>query len=534
MAITRLTDIVSVFETKWTYGDSKFEYDFEVNQDHDIQYPLLQIEPPASTIPEIYNGREEYEFEINFYNLYSQAAQDVVTLQKRWDNLQDLALEWLDMVLKYYQDSTVEAYLNDESVEIERVKEVANDRLVQIKMSFTMSGFTKCFRPVSSYPTNINGDNLVLWLKAESGVTFDIPTKKVSIWADQSGNSNNISQSISTAQPLRYGYDGANDKSYINFDGTSDYFCSGVAGSELNILPNVDPAIGDHYEFVRYGTNEIDYIGGNTTTITYIDSNNGGYEYLNNSYNCPTGLELGKVYKLEISSKINTGSFIWQISDGITTFSIDTITSQDFVTTTCYFVAKHATGCWLRVSSLDNGEIAYVNKVSVKEMESGLCPIDNESFGIFMVAKTTTNPTDDARYFGYTEGGSDKIVLGSAGDRIQFKVTDDGGNSQQVLSSATDLTTSYHITSARFNGSVGVGLLSLQYNNETEVTGAIGSYSHSGAWNDNMFTLGWILDGLAKNYLKGDIQEVIIYSKAVTDSDRDLIKNYLNNKYNIY
>ena len=175
MAITRLTDIITVFESKWTYGDVKFGYESEINQDHDAKYPLMLIQPPASVIPEIYNGREEYEFEINFYNLYSQAAQSVVTLQKRWDNLQDLANEWLDMVLKNYQDNTVEVYLNDESINIERVKEVANDRLVQIKLTFTMSAFTKCFRPVSNYPSDYS--DLVVWLKSDSGVTFDIPTR---------------------------------------------------------------------------------------------------------------------------------------------------------------------------------------------------------------------------------------------------------------------------------------------------------------------------------------------------------------------
>ena len=65
MAITRLTDIVEVFESKWVYGDVKFGYEGEVNQDHDTQYPLMLIQPPTSTMPEIYNGREEYEFEIN-------------------------------------------------------------------------------------------------------------------------------------------------------------------------------------------------------------------------------------------------------------------------------------------------------------------------------------------------------------------------------------------------------------------------------------------------------------------------------------
>jgi len=225
MAITRLTDIITVFDSKWTYGDVKFGYESEVNQDHDTKYPLMLVEPPESTIPVVYNGREEYTFEINFYNLYSQAAQSVVTLQKRWDNLQDLANEWLDMVLKNYQDVSVEAYLEDESIAIERVKEVANDRLVQIKLTFTMSAFTKCFRPVSHYPSDYS--DLKVWLKSDSGVTFDIASKRVSAWADQSGNSSNVAQATAANQPLRYGYDGINDKAYLDFDGTNDDFASG-------------------------------------------------------------------------------------------------------------------------------------------------------------------------------------------------------------------------------------------------------------------------------------------------------------------
>ena len=224
MAITRLTDIITVFDSKWTYGDVKFGYDGEVNQDHDTQYPLMLVTPPESIIPEIYNGREEYSFEINFYNLYSQAAQSVVTLQKRWDNLQDLSNEWLDLVLKNYQDVTVEAYLNDESIEIERIKDSKNDKLVRIKLIFTMSAFTKCFRPVSSYPSDFS--DLAVWLRADSGVTFNIPTKKVSAWADKSGQTNNVSQVTSSKQPLRYGYGGVNDKAYIGFDGTNDNFIS--------------------------------------------------------------------------------------------------------------------------------------------------------------------------------------------------------------------------------------------------------------------------------------------------------------------
>jgi len=215
MAITRLKDIVTVFQDKWTYGDSRFGYESEINETHNTVYPAMIIQPPESVMPDIYSGREEFEFEVNFYNLYQQAAQSAVTLQHRWDNLQDLATEWMDLVLKNFQDATVQVYLNDESIEFERVKEVANDRLVQIKLVFTMSAFTKCFRPVSNYPSDIS--DLVVWLRADSGVTFDIATQQVSAWTDYSGNSNSVAQATSASQPLRIGYDGANDKARINF-----------------------------------------------------------------------------------------------------------------------------------------------------------------------------------------------------------------------------------------------------------------------------------------------------------------------------
>ena len=240
MAITRLTDLVTVFEGKWVYGDVKFGYDGDVNQDHDTKYPLMLIQPPTSIMPVVYEGREEYEFEINFYNLYTQAAQSVVALQKRWDNLQDLANEWLDFILKNYQDSTVEAFLNDESIEIERVKDVANDKLVQIKLTFTMSGFTKCFIPTSNFPTDYT--TLHGWLSADSLVTFDIPNKRVTTVGDRSALSRgNLIQSTTNKQPTRIGYDGINDKTYLSFDGVrqtliSDANLMSEAGNDFTIF----------------------------------------------------------------------------------------------------------------------------------------------------------------------------------------------------------------------------------------------------------------------------------------------------------
>jgi len=225
MAI-RLTDIVTVMKSKWTYGDKFFGYTEEFNDNHNTQYPSILISPPSSVFPEVSlnNGWELYTFEIYFSDLYNRTAQANVSLDQRWDNLQDLANEWLDMFLKNYQDGVVTGFLEGEDVSVERVKEVANDQLIQIRMNFTWKVFSKCFRPQSVYPTDIA--NLATWLRADSGLTFDIPTKKISAWADYSGSNNNLVQATKTKQALRYTYDGANDKSRVEFNGTTDYFDS--------------------------------------------------------------------------------------------------------------------------------------------------------------------------------------------------------------------------------------------------------------------------------------------------------------------
>tara|TARA_R110000824_G_scaffold14446_1_gene61461 strand:- start:667 stop:1530 length:864 start_codon:yes stop_codon:yes gene_type:complete len=183
------------------------------------------------------------------------------------------------MVLKNYQDVTVEAYLSDESIEIERIKDTKNDKLVQIKLVFTMSAFTKCFRPVSNYPSDFS--DLVVWLRADSGATFDIPTKQVSAWADGSGNNNAVAQATSSKQPLRYGYGGANDKAYIGFNGTSDTFISNAnspIGTDFTIF-EVSKINGDTsciFSYTKVGESGI-YFGTNIRSL-YATVNDGNTE----------------------------------------------------------------------------------------------------------------------------------------------------------------------------------------------------------------------------------------------------------------
>ena len=239
MAITRLHEFIEVAETNWTYGDFLFGYEGEVNQDHNILYPLLVMTPPSSRIPDIYRGYEHYDVELQFYNSFTKAAKDAVTLQQRWDNLQDLALEWLDRVLINYSGGIItspqttnptptQVYIDKETLVIDRDKDSKNDRLIKLTMSFDMRMFTKCFTKTGklAYPDNFEG--LVQWLRADSGVTWDIPTKQVTTWKDYSPivapatSTRDFTQASSSKKPLRYNYDGAEDKTRIQSDGSDD------------------------------------------------------------------------------------------------------------------------------------------------------------------------------------------------------------------------------------------------------------------------------------------------------------------------
>lgn len=76
--------------------------------------------------------------------------------------------------------------------------------------------------------------NLVLWLKADAGVTKD-GSNYVSSWADQSGNNNHAVQATGSAQPLWV--DGVlNNNPVVRFDGINDYLHSAIRlGTTSNI-----------------------------------------------------------------------------------------------------------------------------------------------------------------------------------------------------------------------------------------------------------------------------------------------------------
>ena len=295
MAIVRLTDVVAIMKDKWTYGDKFFGYTEEFNDNHKTQYPSLLITPPNSAYPEVTprNGWEEYSFEVYFSDLYNRTQQQNESIEQRWDNLQDLANEWLDLFLKHYMGTqahkTTISYLMDGSLTIERKKEVANDQLLQLKMNFGFRIFSKCFAPVSNYPNQISG--LSSWLRADSNVTFSIPTKKVSAIGDGSGT-NGVAQADKELQPLRYTYGGGTlDKTMFTFNSDSlvsdnNFTTDGTTAQEFTIfevskINAVSQSVFGYFEFstgayIEMGLNSTGHYAGSVSDGTTLLTKSAG------------------------------------------------------------------------------------------------------------------------------------------------------------------------------------------------------------------------------------------------------------------
>ena len=93
------------------------------------------------------------------------------------------------------------------------------------------------------------GTTLKLWLRSDLGITL---ATGVSAWADQSGNGNNVSQSVTANQPLYNPTGGPNGKPSITCDGVSRLLLSNSTGvvargndrTAVCLVQDAAPAIG--------------------------------------------------------------------------------------------------------------------------------------------------------------------------------------------------------------------------------------------------------------------------------------------------
>ena len=525
MSIIRLTDIVTTMKSKWTYGDKFFGYTDEFNDNHDTQYPSLLITPPDSVYPEASpkNGWEDYSFEVYFSDLYNRTDQQNESIEQRWDNLQDLANEWLDMFLKSYigiqAGKTTLSYLTDGSLTIERKKEVANDQMLQLKMNFGYRIFSKCFAPVSNYPNEIN--RLITWIRADSNVTFSIPTKKVSVVGDGSGHGNGVTQSTSSLQPLRYTYGGgALDKTMFTFDtdflvSDNNFTTGGGTGQDFSIfevskINAVNDAVFGYYGFKTgnlivngdFATDLVGWFIGSsdaTHTVTWTASGARFQSGVVNPFfqffqNVLTAL---KTYQITCDVAYSAGSGELKCNTG----GVDTPALIEGSNT--LYSTPTASGIFMFLAHTANVD-ATISNVSVREIG----------------------------------GPSIEMGTNSAGN---YEVSVSDGTTVLTQNTGTVNTNDYHIGAIKKSGDT-IDFYYYDSLNSIVSTYTDAAFDLSKSFEDEKFRIGGTIDSdglippalINARYLDGNFQEFVVWDRKLTDGETAKVLDYLNKKYNIY
>ena len=243
MAFKRLRELRDRFEQQWINGGFIFGYENEVNENHNNDYPLLVVLPPTSELPETEgSSKEDYTFECLIVKPYFQnhtGSLDVVL-----SLLEQEALTWLQRVLDSY--TSKEVILSPNSISVEREKELYNDKLIQVRRTFTLNAFSHHFSHYDD--SSITALSPSVWLRSDLGVKTQMfgGNEVVTRWKDQSGNSNDFIQATSTKQPSYEYEDTTNGYPYLNFDGTDD-FMKCVNNSIDGTTDSLDRAISIFY-----------------------------------------------------------------------------------------------------------------------------------------------------------------------------------------------------------------------------------------------------------------------------------------------
>ena len=208
MAFNKLRQLKLKFESNWLNGDFIFGYENEINENHNNEYPLLLVLPPTSEIPSTDDSmQEEYTFECLIvtplrHGFYKRLENDFSLLEQE-------GLVWLQRVLDSY--SGKEVILSPDSISVEREKELYNDKLIQIRLTFTLNCFSKNFTQIDNL--TISDLSPKVWLRSDLGVKTTITgdnfqNELVNKWIDQSGNGNHFEQTSEDLMPT-YEYDNA-------------------------------------------------------------------------------------------------------------------------------------------------------------------------------------------------------------------------------------------------------------------------------------------------------------------------------------
>ena len=358
MAFKRLRELRDRFEQQWINGGFIFGYENEINENHNNDYPLLLVLPPTSELPATEgDSKEDYTFECLIVKPYHQnqtGSLDVVL-----SLLEQEALTWLQRVLDSYTNK--EVILSPNSISVEREKELYNDKLIQVRLTFTLNAFSHHFSHYDE--SSITALSPSIWLRSDLGVKTQMfgGNEVVTRWKDQSGNSNDFIQATSTKQASYEYEDTTNGYPYLNFDGTDD-FMQCVNNSIDGTSDSLDRAISMFY---IAKTN-----AATAGSLISLNASNAAFP------------------QIDINARVNNGESNWNnyLLDSQDDVSSHTYTTDVLNTTGVYGFALKANG---EMKSYYNGALVDVENNASFDPQ----PYTN-TYPIMLGAKRSTSPTD--------------------------------------------------------------------------------------------------------------------------------------------
>lgn len=141
-------------------------------------------------------------------------------------------------------------------------------------------------------------------------------------------------------------------------------------------------------------------------------------------------------------------------------------------------------------------------------------------FTFFVVAKSSGQ-----RIISYNDGGGSGYVLYSYANQNNFIISNDGGPSGG-LNSGTNDPVNFRIACARYKANTSNGM-------QTFINGALLAQRTSAniVLPSVPLQLGSYPGGGTSELINGDVAEIIIYNRSLTDLEREQVENYLTQKY---
>ena len=151
--ITSTNQIVDQMKQYWifttTSGQFYFGYPSEVDNIHDKQFPLMIMNPPQMTLSakkynsNVVDATSNWTFTI-YNNIPSQYnVTDDLKILDLWDAMETDCLQWLQLWWRHFGTNGID-FIMTSPIQITRLKEASNDRLLGLKVTMGFDFFRFC------------------------------------------------------------------------------------------------------------------------------------------------------------------------------------------------------------------------------------------------------------------------------------------------------------------------------------------------------------------------------------------------------